>query len=158
MEGKRTVKVTVNSMQSSGDVMPPYETQTMAIGELEQRGTGYILSYEEAISDDAMQTEKTRVKLHISEHRVMMMREGIYSTMMVFDRRQPYEGMYRTPFGTMPIHIQTVEVDAVCRPEKGKIRMEYELTLADTSTSDRVVNIHYFQDEMQVSLDEELPE
>ncbi len=155
MGEKLRVRVSVNSMQSSGEAMPPYETQTMVMGELERKGTGYILSYEEAITDDAMQSERTMVKLHVSEHRVMMMREGPYSTMMVFDRRQPYEGMYRTPFGTMPIHIHTVDVDTICSSDKGKIHMAYELTLADTSTSERVVNIHYYKDDMQENQDEQ---
>ena len=89
----------------------------------------------------------------------MMMREGIYSTMMVFDRRHPYEGLYRTPFGEMPIHIQTVTAETVCGPDRGKIHLEYELSIGGSSATDRVVNIYYFlEDDEQEHENAELPE
>ncbi len=156
MGKKRAVKVSVSSTQLGDEAMPPYETRTMGVGELEEKGTGYILSYEEAVTEEASDEEGTRVRLHIGESRVMMMREGMYSTMMVFDRRQPYEGIYRTPFGEMPIHIQTVSAETVCGPDKGKVHLEYELAIGNVSTTDRVVNIYYFMEDEQEN--EELPE
>lgn len=144
MDKTKPVRINVETVERNADIMSSMTESEVRIGTIEKKGTGFLLSYDEIITEDGSQLERTQVKLHLSHERVMMMREGDYSTIMVFDRRQPYEGMYRTPFGEMPIHIQTVNVEALCRLDEGSVHLEYEVSIGDPSyRSYRILHLKY---------------
>ena len=136
--------------------MPVSDSILFLEGQLETKGTGYILTYDEEVTDDGL-SDRTKVTLHLSKDRVMMRREGTFSTMMAFDRHRPYEGMYETPYGSMQIHVQTRDVTSTLSNSAGLVHLEYEMSISGGDSIYRILNIRYISMDSIQNICQDMP-
>lgn len=123
----RKVSILQESMERSNPMMAPSVSRILLNGTMERRGTGVILCYEENLSDDPDHPDMSRVHMHISAGRVMMMRTGSIQSTMVFERNHHYETRYMTPYGEMHLVIHTVVVETSLQEDDGSVHLEYQL-------------------------------
>ncbi len=96
-------------------------------GTLEERREGITLEYDERLEADDGTTTQTHVRILTRDSRVMVVRQGDFSTILSFRKGQHYEGLYRTPFGEMPLELFATDVCVDRQPGSGTILLEYQL-------------------------------
>lgn len=118
--------------------------QMMMPGELTRRGENWVLHYEETLTDEGDHTTVTHdVRLLLAPGRVVMVRKGPYSMMMVLEKGKRFEDAYHTPYGDMPMAVFPTVVQCNAGPDKGSIQLEYQLDLQGAFASERRMNIDY---------------
>ncbi|MBQ9306716.1 MAG: DUF1934 domain-containing protein [Clostridia bacterium] len=142
-ETEMKVRISLEVIERNNPMMPSSNSRMMMSGVLAKRGTGYLVSYDEDVTEDHLDTDRTKVYLHLTPDRVMMMREGSFSTTLVFARKQHYEGSYNTPFGEMPISVQTRDVVCVLGEKAGNMHLEYEISIGGQDPLYRIMNLYY---------------
>lgn len=99
----------------------------MTTGQLRQTPSGYMLRYEENMSDDEGNVHVAPVILTMQPGRVVMNRLGEYGTTLVFVKDTRFEGMYHTPYGDLAMALYTTHLHMKLSPEKGSLRLEYQI-------------------------------
>ena len=139
---EQMIDICVDTLERTNEMMPATQSRILLRGAMEKKGTGYLLRYTEDMSGQD-QEEKTEVMLHISDERVMMMRQGQYAVTLVFERGKHYESMYQTPFGQFPVGLQTIRVDNELTDQMGSVHIEYQMMAGSGEPSYRIINIAY---------------
>lgn len=118
--------------------------QLMMPGTLEKRADAWLLHYEETLEDESDHTQITHdVKVQVKGGRVTLLRRGPYGMLMVLEKGKRYEGSYHTPYGDMPIAVYPTQVQTSIGPDKGWIRLEYQLDMQGGFVSVRRMHLEY---------------
>ena len=139
-EACKKVDISLEMLERSNPMMPATQSRVLMKGTMEKKGTGYLITYMEDITDD--HSSMTEVRMHVNDNRVMILRSGEYSSTFVFEDRLHYDTMYRTPFGDFPLSIHTTVLVNELTDEMGAIHVEYQVFM-DGNPSFRIMNLMY---------------
>ncbi len=110
-------------------------------GEMCRQPDAVLLRWRERITEDA--AEETLVRLRIGRDRVMMHRGGAFSTALVFEPGRCHSGSYQTPYGELPLTVETLSLAHSAEADGGECRLEYDLTIQGSETARRKMRIRY---------------
>ena len=118
--------------------------RVMTKGQLRLTPSGYMLRYQETQTDDGDGSVMTQdIILNMQPGRVSMTRLGDYGTTMVFVKDTRFEGKYRTPFGDLDMALYATQVQTELSPEKGCIRLKYQLELQGSLAGVNTLHLEY---------------
>ena len=98
----------------------------LTYGQLTQEGGRTILEYDE-VMDETMPAQ--HVQLTLENGSLTMIREGGYSTQMIFAQDCRYEGQYHTPFGAMDLALFCNRLKYDLTEAGGTIDLRYQLDI-----------------------------
>ena len=124
---------------------PDFPVQFMTKGTLSMcGGEKAILKYTESQQDEVTGEISTAViSLSLEKNRVTMTRTGDYSNTMVFVPEQRFEGIYRTPFGTMDMAVFSRGVHCSIGESKGSVHLKYQLDIQGAYASTNELHLEY---------------
>ena len=144
---KRPVLINLISTAHYGEGMPDLPMQLMLKGEVESTGGKTLIRYCETDKDEESgEVTHTHILLTVEPHQVMMERRGPFSNTMVFARGKRFEGLYVTPFGEMSMATYTHAVHCDVSPEKGTVRLKYQLDVQGSYASTNEIHLEYVVD------------
>lgn len=85
-----------------------------------------VIRYEETL-DESMPPQK--VEMTVDDDCVTMLRAGEYEAGMVFQKGKRFEGVYKTPFGTMALALYCTRLRTEVTREGGSVTLSYQLDL-----------------------------
>ena len=104
----------------------------------------YILCYRESQKDEESGTEiHSDIEMTMEKDRVTMVRKGDFSSAMVFNRNQRFEGFYRTPYGEIRMAVHTDHVRCDLREDAGSVHLKYQLSLDGAYASTNELHLEY---------------
>lgn len=118
--------VTSTARYDADDAAEPIRTMTSGV--LTQNGSVYHLKYTESLQDDTGATLSREVSMEITRSRVTLQSIGPYGMTMVLQKGLHYDGIYHTPFGEMPISVQTIKLQSDPGTTKGSLKATYQMT------------------------------
>lgn len=131
-----------SSRDDSGALDAPI--RIMTTGQLKPTPSGYVLRYIESAADDATgQVTSSPVTLSLQPDRVVMNRAGEFGTTMVFVKDTRFEGLYHTPYGDMGLALYTTHVYCKAAPEKGTVRLEYQIDMRGSYAATQTIALDY---------------
>lgn len=80
---------------------------------------------------------KTLTKVKIKSDRVELIRTGNIVSRLVFCKDLPFEGMYNTPYGSLPVKINVTRLEINADENSGTVKMEYNLDFAGDITENK---------------------
>ncbi|MDD2648183.1 MAG: DUF1934 domain-containing protein [Eubacteriales bacterium] len=107
-------------------------------GVLTKTDSGYVLKYSESQPDGS---DSADIRLTVEGERVTMSRNGDLSAMMVFDKGCPFQGEYKTPYGSLNMNIFASKVHVHLDDEPREINLAYQLSLQGMYTAAHELNI-----------------
>lgn len=116
----------------------------MTTGKLKPISSGFLLRYEENFPDEVTgQNQISQVTLSLQPERVVMSRSGEIAATMVFVKDTRFEGIYRTPYGDMNLALYTTHVSCRATPEKGSVRLEYQIDMHGRYAATQIISMDY---------------
>lgn len=97
----------------------------LTTGEL-QIGDNTKIFYTESLSEDL---PPQKISLHYQNNRLIMDREGDYTTSMIFEKGKRFEGIYSTPYGNIEIAIYCTFLSFNVGEDGGNIKIKYQLDM-----------------------------
>lgn len=144
-----TTPVLINLVSTAryGEGMPDLPMQLMLKGEVNTEGPKTVIRYRETDQDeDTGEVMHTDIQLTVEAEQVMMERKGPFSNTMVFAKGRRFEGIYVTPYGEMDMATYTHTVQCDVTPEKGTIRLKYQLDVQGGFASTNELRLEYVAD------------
>lgn len=123
------------------------ETVSLARGRTETIQGRLRLRYTELLAGDDGSTAETRVILLASPDKVMMRRDGDFSSIMRFIcGGTPTEGVYQTPYGGIPFELRTLRLELAGGEAEGSLFLCYGLTMRGSGELFRRLSITWEAD------------
>lgn len=121
---EKNVDIAIHSLQRrpEGDEL----IRERAAGTLRRAGSGWLLTYREGESSGLGDTVTT---LRLEEGRATLTRAGETASQMVFQVGEPYVCRYATPYGQLPMAVETLRLDWEMSGDGGKVFLIYKLQL-----------------------------
>lgn len=117
----------------------PETTLSQALGTLEDLGqAGVVLTYQEG-ADTGL--EGTLTTLRVEQGRVILERTGPLGSQMVFEEGREHRCVYKTPYGTLPMRIQTRKLSSRLSSQGGELSIDYDLELGGAGAGRNVLCI-----------------
>ena len=127
---KYPVLLTIRGEQYFDDVDPD-ETKLMTDGTMEVTEEGYLLTYQES---ELTGMEGTTTTFEVVGNRVTLKRSGSVNSQMVFEEGKQHTSLYETPFGELPVDIQTSSLRHTLSERGGVMEIKYSIAVAHTVT------------------------
>ncbi len=108
-------------------------------GYLYQKGQATYLKYSEV----AEGLEGVQTTLKLEKNRVILIRYGNISMRQIFQEGVKDEGDYQTPYGNIPMSVETSSLEQALGINEGRIRIQYDLYLGNELNSNNVLEISY---------------
>ena len=124
------VLLTIRGTQNF-DGVDPDETQLMTEGTLEVTEDGLRFFYEETALTGM---EGTTTTFEVQGNRVILTRSGAVNSQMVFEEGKQHTSLYETPFGDLPVDIQTGTLKHNLTERGGLMDIRYSIAVAHTAT------------------------
>ena len=80
---------------------------------------------------------KTTTKVKIKKDRIELIRSGNIVSRLVFCKDLPFEGVYNTPYGGLPVKIKVNELSVNADGSSGEVFMNYNLDFAGDITENK---------------------
>ena len=128
---KYPVLLTIRGEQYFDDVDPD-ETKLMTDGTMEVTEEGYLLTYQES---ELTGMEGMTTTFEVVGNRVTLKRSGSVNSQMVFEEGKQHTSLYETPFGELPVDIQTSSLRHTLSERGGVMEIKYSIAVAHTVTS-----------------------
>ena len=109
----------------------PDGTELMTEGTMELTADGMILSYEETELTGMAGTTTT---FEVQEKKVILTRSGKVNSQMIFEEGRQHTSLYETPFGELPVDIQTSKLLHNLTERGGLMEIKYSIAVAHTVT------------------------
>lgn len=125
MENK---KIRIESVRKSDG-----ETEnTVSVAECKLLKSGDMLSvfYKEKLDEDTF----VNTKINAKKDEVEIIRTGEYAVRMVYKKDMETEFSYNTPYGTMPAHVKTNNIEVSFKGENTFIHMDYLMSFFGTES------------------------
>jgi len=144
------VRLTLTSSSHDDRGVAEEPIRMITSGQLRQTPSGFMLRYEENLSDeDTGHVQMSPVLMSMQPGRVVMNRLGDFGTTLVFVKDTRFEGPYRTPYGEMNLAIYTTQVQTKLSPEKGSLRLEYQIDMNGTYAATQTIALEYTAEEQK---------
>ena len=127
---KFPVLLTIRGEQYFDDVDPD-ETKLMTDGTMEISDEGIFLTYEET---ELTGMEGTTTTFEVAGGRVTLTRSGTVNSQMIFEEGRQHTSLYETPFGELPVDIQTSSLRHTLSERGGLMEIRYSIAVAHTVT------------------------
>ena len=127
---KYPVLLTIRGEQYFDDVDPD-ETKLMTDGTMEVTEEGYLLTYQET---ELTGMEGTTTTFEVTDGRVTLTRSGSVNSQMIFEEGKQHTSLYETPFGELPVDIQTSSLRHTLSERGGVMEIKYSIAVAHTVT------------------------
>jgi len=127
------VLLTIRGTLMEGDTSDAIELVTE--GRLYKNPQGYLLEYDES---ELTGVVGVTTRLTLENETVTLQRGGTVDTHMVFTPGGVYESNVSTPLGAMHMFILAHRVESRMGQEGGCVRLEYELSLGELSTVNKL--------------------
>ena len=138
------VRLTLESTTRDDDGSVELPIRIMTTGKLKPTTTGFMLRYVESISDESTgEVMSSPVTLTLQPDRVVMNRAGEFGSTMVFVKDTRFQGLYHTPYGDMGLALYTTHVYCKAAPEKGTVRLEYQIDMNGRYASTQTIALDY---------------
>lgn len=124
------VTLSVRGEQYFDDV-DPNETELITEGVLEVLEDGLRIAYEETALTGM---EGTTTTFLIKEQQVVLTRTGKVNSQMIFEEGRQHTSLYETPFGELPIDIQTSSLRHNLTQRGGVMDIKYAIAVDHTVT------------------------
>ncbi len=123
-------------VEINGNVTADGDTDRMSYsteGQLYKRSGKFYINYPEG---ELLGREKCSTTLKVAPDGVVtMLRSGEAHTRMVFEAGRCHMSCYETPFGNLTVSVATNEVKVDMSEDGGKLDIDYNLTINNTSHS-----------------------
>ena len=113
------------------DDCDPDATELVTEGTMELRNGDIFLSYEES---QLTGMEGTTTTFAVQGSRVVLTRTGKVNSRMVFEEGRQHTSLYETPFGELPVDIQTSLLRHNLTERGGLMEIKYSIAVAHTAT------------------------
>jgi len=127
---KFPVLLTIRGEQYFDDVDPD-ETKLMTDGTMEISDEGIFLTYEET---ELTGMEGTTTTFEVKDKQVILTRSGTVNSQMIFEEGRQHTSLYETPFGELPVDIQTSMLRHNLSQRGGLMEIKYSIAVAHTVT------------------------
>ena len=127
---KFPVLLTIRGEQYFDDVDPD-ETKLMTDGTMEISEEGIFLTYEET---ELTGMEGTTTTFEVKDKQVILTRSGTVNSQMIFEEGRQHTSLYETPFGELPVDIQTSMLRHNLSQRGGLMEIKYSIAVAHTVT------------------------
>ena len=127
---KFPVLLTIRGEQYFDDVDPD-ETKLMTDGTMEISEEGIFLTYEET---ELTGMEGTTTTFEVQDKKVILTRSGTVNSQMIFEEGRQHTSLYETPFGELPVDIQTSMLRHNLSQRGGLMEIKYSIAVAHTVT------------------------
>ena len=127
---KFSVLLTIRGEQYFDDVDPD-ETKLMTDGTMEISDEGIFLTYEET---ELTGMEGTTTTFEVKDKQVILTRSGTVNSQMIFEEGRQHTSLYETPFGELPVDIQTSMLRHNLSQRGGLMEIKYSIAVAHTVT------------------------
>ena len=127
---KYPVLLTIRGEQYFDDVDPD-ETKLMTDGTMEVTEEGYLLTYQES---ELTGMEGTTTTFEVQGNKVILTRSGTVNSQMIFEEGRQHTSLYETPFGELPVDIQTSMLRHNLSQRGGLMEIKYSIAVAHTVT------------------------
>lgn len=88
--------------------------------------------------------DNTTTSLKIEEGKITLIRTGSTSLKQVFIRGEETYSEYKTPYGNFPITVNSKEVKAELIKDKGKIFLQYDISVGGEKLEDQSLAMHFY--------------
>ena len=113
------------------DEVDPDETKLMTDGTREISEEGIFLTYEET---ELTGMEGTTTTFEVKDKQVILTRSGTVNSQMIFEEGRQHTSLYETPFGELPVDIQTSMLRHNLSQRGGLMEIKYSIAVAHTVT------------------------
>ncbi len=118
--------------------------QVITTGRLIPQKGALLLRYRENLEDEATgEMTESEIQLLMNRNQVTMHRSGPFSNIMMFQRNKRYETTFRTPYGDLPMAVQTREVRCDLGEENGAVHLKYEISMQGAYASTNELHLEY---------------
>lgn len=124
------VSLSVRGEQYFDDV-DPNETELLTEGVLEVLEDGLRIAYQETALTGM---EGTTTTFLVKEKQVVLQRTGKVNSQMIFEEGKQHTSLYETPFGELPIDIQTSSLRHNLSQRGGVMDIQYAIAVDHTVT------------------------
>ena len=132
----KDVIVSISGLQADIDRENPLEVITTGSYYF-KNGKHYVL-FDELLDDSSVPTQNT---IKISDHRVDVIKKGEQNVHMVFEPDMKNVTCYETPFGSMMLGINTLDIRREDDPLHIRTSIDYALELNEAHVSDCLLQI-----------------
>ena len=122
---KFPVLLTIRGEQYFDDVDPD-ETKLMTDGTMEISEEGIFLTYEET---ELTGMEGTTTTFEVKDKQVILTRSGTVNSQMIFEEGRQHTSLYETPFGELPVDIQTSMLRHNLSQRGGLMEIKYSIAV-----------------------------
>lgn len=126
-----TASIRIRSVQQ----VPGEEEQELLLetqGQLLKKNNTRYFMYEEVAEDGG----KTQNRLVIRDGQVQLRKTGQVGWEMCFEERVKNSGQYRTPYGVLPVTVDTTGLEFKELPGQLRIRISYQLEIQEQYRTD----------------------
>ncbi len=113
------------------DGIDPDATELVTDGTMELTGAGMVLTYRET---ELTGMEGTTTTFEIKGAQVILTRSGTVNSQMVFEEGRQHTSLYETPFGDLPVDIQTSMLKHNLSERGGLLEIKYSIAVDHTLT------------------------
>ncbi len=113
------------------DDIDPDSTELMTEGTMTLTPEGMRLSYEETALTGM---EGTTTTFEVKARQVILTRSGKVNSQMIFEEGRQHTSLYETPFGELPVDIQTSKLAHNLTERGGVMEIKYSIAVAHTVT------------------------
>ena len=113
------------------DNIDPDGTELITEGTMELTEDGLLLSYEET---ELTGMQGTTTSFAVQGKRVTLTRSGTVNSQMIFEEGKQHTSLYETPFGELPIDIQTSSLRHNLSERGGVMDIKYAIAVDHTVT------------------------
>lgn len=114
------------------------ETMTHVEGEYYMRNGVHYIMFEET---EAGFTQSTRSMLKVRGKQVELIKKGLVQSNMVFEEGRLHNTEYRTPFGMVPMGVQTEHIRILEEKNALMVQIDYELHANESLMADCDIRI-----------------
>lgn len=138
-EKKARLRIISRMTEPDGDV---HEMKNARSGVVRETDDAIVLEY-----DDVQDEEKAHIVLTMKpgrtpqENRARMQRKGMISSMLTFLPGQKTNSSYVTPYGEIPVAVNTRRVSIDTSDAGGMLTMDYDVYMGGEKTSSAVMEI-----------------
>jgi len=142
---KEGIPVLVNmASMASYDGMTDDPIQVITTGTLFPKKEYLLLRYTENQEDEATgEVMESEIHLVMKKNQVTMNRMGQFANTMLFQPNRRYETVFRTPYGDLPMAVQTREVRCNLGEENGNVHLKYEISMQGAYASTNELHLEY---------------
>ena len=123
---EKQVCIKVSSIQTSVDGTKETFVTSAEGSFFEKNGECYVM-FEEPVEGSK---EVVKNRLHFSEKGVLLRKSGAYHWEMFFAEGGKWDSDYHTPFGVIPMSVETLELERKEEKDWMKLQMHYHLSSA----------------------------